>query len=125
MKISKRILSLILVMALLFSAIPMGAAAASDVVYGIAFTKANLRLRSEASTSSSSLATASKGEVVLVLSKGDLDWYKVSYNGQEGYIPSALGYKNGGYSTDITRFDPGTGEELAASEMVRKAYLGG
>ena len=86
MRISKRILSLILVMALLFSAIPMGAAAAGDVKYGIAFTKANLRLRSEANTTSTSLATASKGEVVLVLSKGDQDWYKVSYNGQEGYM---------------------------------------
>ena len=86
MKISKRILSLILVMALIFSVLPLGAAAAGDVKYGIAFTKANLRLRSEASTSSSSLATASKGEVVLLLSKGDKDWYKVCYNGQEGYM---------------------------------------
>ena len=86
MRISKRILSLILVMALLVSVIPMGAAAASDVKYGIAFTKANLRLRSEASTSSTSLATASKGEVVLVLNEGDNGWYKVSYNGQEGYM---------------------------------------
>lgn len=86
MKISKRILSLILVMALLVSVIPMGAAAAGDVKYGIAFTKANLRLRSEASTSSTSLATASKGEVVLVLNEGDNGWYKVSYNGQEGYM---------------------------------------
>ena len=86
MKFSKRILSLILVMALLLSAVPMGAAAAGDVKYGIAFTKANLRLRSEANTTSTSLATASKGEVVLVLSKGDQDWYKVSYNGQEGYM---------------------------------------
>ena len=51
MKISKRIFSLILAMALLVSVIPLGAAAASDVKYGIAFTKANLRLRSEASTS--------------------------------------------------------------------------
>ena len=86
MKISKRILGLILAVALLFSAVPMGAAAAGDVKYGIAFTTANLRLRSEANTSSTSLATASKGEVVLVLSKGDQDWYKVSYNGQEGYM---------------------------------------
>ena len=86
MKFSKRILSLILAMALIFSVIPMGAAAAGDVMYGIAFTKANLRLRSEANTSSTSLATASKGEVVLVLSKGEQDWYKVSYNGQEGYM---------------------------------------
>ena len=86
MKISKRILSFILVMALLVSVIPMGAAAASDVKYGIAFTNANLRLRSEASTSSTSLATASKGEVVLVLNEVDKGWYKVSYNGQEGYM---------------------------------------
>ena len=86
MKFSKRILSFILVMALLVSVIPMGAAAAGDVLYGIAFTKANLRLRSEASTSSSSLGTAPKGEVVLVLNEGDNGWYKVSYNGQEGYM---------------------------------------
>lgn len=86
MKFSKRILSFILVMALLVSVIPMGAAAAGDVLYGIAFTKANLRLRSEASTSSTSLVTAPKGEVVLVLNEGDNGWYKVSYNGQEGYM---------------------------------------
>ena len=86
MKFSKRIFSLILAVVLLFSTIPMGAAAAGDVMYGIAFTKANLRLRSEASESAKSLATASKGEVVLVLSKADLGWYKVSYNGQEGYM---------------------------------------
>ena len=86
MNFSKRILSFILVMALLVSVIPMGAAAAGDVKYGIAFTKANLRLRSEASTSSTSLVTASKGEVVLVLNEGDNGWYRVSYNGQEGYM---------------------------------------
>ena len=38
-------------------------------------------------------------------------------NGQEGYIPSALGYRNGGYSTDITRFAPGTGEELVTDYL--------
>ena len=38
-------------------------------------------------------------------------------NGQEGYIPSALGYQNGGYSTDITRFASGTGEELVVDYL--------
>lgn len=33
-------------------------------------------------------------------------------NGTQGYVPSALGYKNGCYSADITRYAPGTGEEL-------------
>ncbi len=38
-------------------------------------------------------------------------------NGAEGYIPSQLGYINGGYSTDITRFAPGTGEELVTDYL--------
>ena len=86
MKFSKRILSLILVMALLVSVIPLGAAAAGDVIYGIAFTKANLRLRSSASTSSTALDTAANGDVVLVLNESDKGWYKVSFNGTEGYM---------------------------------------
>ena len=86
MNISKRILSLILAMVLLFSTIPMGVSAAGNVMHGIAFTKANLRLRSEPNESGKILTTASKDEVVLVLDKADLGWYKVSYNGQEGYM---------------------------------------
>ena len=35
----------------------------------------------------------------------------VRSGGNMGYIPSALGYTNGGYSTDITDFNAGTGEE--------------
>ena len=105
MKISKRILSLILALTLIFSIIPMGAAAAGDVLHGIAYTKANLRLRSEASTSSTSLTTASKGEVVLVLNESDNGWYKVSYNGKEGYMSGAhldvktTGHAELGYGT--------------------------
>ena len=34
-------------------------------------------------------------------------------NGCDGYIPSIIGYTNGGYSTDITRYAPGTGEQVA------------
>ncbi len=34
-------------------------------------------------------------------------------NGSIGYVPSQLGYDNGGYSTDITRLAPGSGEKLA------------
>lgn len=38
-------------------------------------------------------------------------------NGHIGYVPSRLGYINGGYSTDITRFAPGGGERLAADYL--------
>ena len=34
-------------------------------------------------------------------------------NGSIGYVPSQLGFDNGGYSTDITRVAPGSGEKMA------------
>lgn len=39
-------------------------------------------------------------------------------NASMGYIPSRLGYTNGGYATDITRYSPGTGE-LIVGDMLR------
>ncbi|MBP3674697.1 MAG: SH3 domain-containing protein [Oscillospiraceae bacterium] len=86
MKDRIRFFSLFLAMVLVFSAIPMTAFAKGDVMYGVAFVDAsNLRLRSEANTSSKALATASRNEVVVVISKQG-DWYKVNYNLQEGYM---------------------------------------
>ncbi len=38
-------------------------------------------------------------------------------NGTHGYIPSRMGYTNGGYSTDITKFGPGTGEQLVGDYL--------
>ncbi len=38
-------------------------------------------------------------------------------NGSVGYIPSRLGYTNGGYSTDITKFAAGTGEILVGDYL--------
>jgi hypothetical protein len=38
-------------------------------------------------------------------------------NASMGYIPSRLGYTNGGYSTDIARYAPGTGEQLVGDYL--------
>ena len=38
-------------------------------------------------------------------------------NGSHGYIPSRLGYTNGGYSADITKFAPGTGEQMVGDYL--------
>ena len=38
-------------------------------------------------------------------------------NGAHGYIPSQMGYTNGGYSTDITKFAPGTGEQIVTDML--------
>lgn len=49
-------------------------------------TASSLRLRSEASTKSTTLAFAPRRSEVTVLEKISDSWYKVSYNGQEGYM---------------------------------------
>ena len=38
-------------------------------------------------------------------------------NGHLGYVPSQLGYTNGGYSTDITDLAPGSGERLVGDYL--------
>lgn len=60
--------------------------ASSGVMQGIAFvTGSGLRLRSKASTNSDIIDSASKNEVVVVISKSG-DWYKVNYDLQVGYM---------------------------------------
>ena len=86
MKVRNRILSLILAMILLFSVIPVNAFAAGDIMYGIGFvTGSKVRVRKSADTNAAIVANASKGEVVVVVSKHG-DWYKVVYNLKEGYM---------------------------------------
>lgn len=86
MKITKRIVTLALTVALLLGALPLTASAAGQTMYGIGFVDAtSLHLRSEPSTTSSILATASTDECVVVISQVG-EWYKVSYNLQEGYM---------------------------------------
>lgn len=88
MKVRNRIISFALAMVLLISVIPMNVFAAGTTMYGIGFvTGSKVRLRSEANTSSKIVDSASKGEVVVVISKHD-DWYKVVYNLKEGYMHS-------------------------------------
>ena len=87
MKISRRILTLALVLVLCVSAIPFTASAAgNDIMYGIGFvTASSLRLRSEPNTTSKILDTAPKNDCVVIISQSG-DWYKVNYNLQVGYM---------------------------------------
>ncbi len=88
MKLSKRIFSLVLILVLMAGTMALPASAKGDIMYGIGFTTGSgLRLRSEASTSSSVLDYAPKGEVVVVIAKVG-EWYKVNYNLQVGYMHS-------------------------------------
>ena len=86
MKSLIRMISLVLALVLLCGSIPVTGFAKSDIIHGVAFiTGSSVRLRKEANTTSNIVATTSKNEVVVVLSKSG-DWYKVIYNLQEGYM---------------------------------------
>ena len=86
MKSIQRIFTLVLVLALMVSAVTFTASAAENLVYGIGFvTASSLRLRSEPNSSSAILDTAPANECVVVLEKSG-QWYKVNYNLREGYM---------------------------------------
>lgn len=86
MKITRRIITLVLAMVLMLGSLSITASAAGGIMYGIGFVNASsLRLRSEANTASATIATASRNECVVVISKSG-EWYKVNYNLQTGYM---------------------------------------
>lgn len=62
-------------------------ASAADLGVGTVNTN-GLRLRGEASTDASILATASEGELAIVLEDTEDGWYKVDYKSIEGYMSS-------------------------------------
>ena len=98
----------------------VGASAAS---LGVGTVTADaLRLRDSASTSGTILATAPKGDTVIVLADAGNNWYKVDYDSVQGYMSGdyltvakeasvSMGYgqvKTGGSTLNV-RSGPGTG----------------
>lgn len=76
-------------------------AAAASVGVGTVNTDA-LRLRQSASTESTILATASKGDSVIILENAGNNWYKVDYKSVQGYM-------SGDYLTVATTADAAIG----------------
>lgn len=86
MKITRKIITLMLAMVLSTGILSITASAASDTMYGIGFVNAtSLRLRSEPDTGSATICMAPNNDCVVVISKSG-QWYKVNYNLQEGYM---------------------------------------
>lgn len=88
MNFPRKLLSLLLAMALFVSCFAVSASAAGTIMHGIGFVNTtSLRLRSDATTNSKILDTAPKNDCVVVISQHG-DWYKVNYNLQVGYMHS-------------------------------------
>lgn len=86
MKLSHRVLTLLITGVILISCLSLTAFAAENPVEGVGIVQASsLRLRSEPSTDSKTLTAAPRGELVVILSR-EGDWYRVNYNLQEGYM---------------------------------------
>lgn len=88
MKITRRIITLVLALTLSLGTMTVTASAAGTTMYGIGFVKGDsLRLRSAPDTSSAVLASAPQNDCVVVIGKAG-DWYQVNYNLQVGYMHS-------------------------------------
>lgn len=136
MKITTRIISMVLAIVLMCSTLSITAfAAESDTMYGIGFVTASaLRLRSEPSSSSKILDTAPKNDCVVVISK-EGEWYKVNYNLQIGYMHqdyvsvltrenAELGYGKVTGSSVNMRSGPSTSyKAVAVASKGDKAYI--
>ncbi len=117
MKISKRVISAVLVAVMLISAFPLSAAA--DTATGTV-TGSYVYIRSGPGTGNSVLGGCLKGSSVKIISEQS-GWYKISYNNIEGYMSSAYIEKSGSgtYGT-VTgsvvnlRSGPGTSNSIVA-----------
>ena len=120
MKFLRKMIVATLVILLCFAA-PLQAMAADTggLKTGVAFvTASSLRLRSQPSTTSTTIGYASANEVVVILGRSG-SWYRVLYNLQEGYMHTSylnvstienveLGYGKVNYSKVNMRIGPGT-----------------
>ncbi len=75
----------VLLVSLLCSLALFSSAAELKTAVGIVTANGGLRLRSEANTSSRILATAHRGDTVVIIARVG-DWFRVNYNLQSGYM---------------------------------------
>ena len=136
MKAYYRFVSLVLTIFLFAGFFTVSANAASrQLKTGIGFVNAkSLRLRSGASSSTSTLDYASRNEVVVILGKTG-SWYKVNYDLQVGYMHSdylkvltrenaELGYGNVNGNGVNVRSGPGTSySKIAVANLGDKPYI--
>lgn len=136
MKATTRIASLVLALFLFIGiCAPAAKAAGGELKEGIAFvTASSLRLRSGASSATSTLDYASRNEVVVVLGKTG-QWYKVIYNLRTGYMHSdylrfatrenaELGYGRVNGTTVNIRSGPGTSQTvIVRASLNNRAYI--
>ena len=94
MKHLKKIICMMLVALMLTTSIVFSAGATGTIAYGAGTVSASLlNIRSGPGTNYTIVDTVSNGSKVVILEQSETDWYKINYNGSEGYV-SAQYIKN-------------------------------
>ena len=89
MKILKKFICVILVIASIASFMTVTASAAGTEAYGAATVKAtSLNIRAGQGTDTEIVGSIPNGEIVVILDKTSDDWYHINYEGTVGYVAS-------------------------------------
>ena len=87
MKLFSKFTVILLIIAIFASLIPQSAYAGSSVAWGAAnVSGSSVRVRSTPDTSGDIITNASRGDAVVILSRTNSEWYRVSFNGSVGYM---------------------------------------
>jgi len=87
----KLILAIIIILSMTATMIPITASATSSVAFGAATVDTDiLRLRSGPGTNHSVLARLSEGDVVVILERTNTEWFRVNFQGTEGFVSVPL-----------------------------------
>jgi len=91
MKNAKRLVLLLLIVAIFASMLPVTASASGTIAWGAANIEGNgVRIRSGPGLTHSILSHANRGDIVVIIDRTNSEWYKVNFHGTVGYISVPL-----------------------------------
>jgi len=91
MRILKKLIITLLLVAIIATMLPVTAAANGTIAWGAANVNGSgVRIRSGPDTTHSVLTHVNSGDVVIVVERTSTEWYKVNFHGTIGYISTPL-----------------------------------
>ena len=87
MKITKKLIIVILAISVLLPILSIGVSAAEPIAYGAATVDtSNLNLRSGPGKTHSVITTLNEGDIIVILERTNSEWYYINFHGVTGYV---------------------------------------
>ena len=87
MRIAKKLLVVVVAVAIMTSFFTIGVSAAEPVAYGAATVDTtNLNVRTGPGKSYPVITTLNEGDIIVILERTDSDWYYINFHGITGYV---------------------------------------